>query len=347
MVQSIDEQLDTITQDVADTYTALGAKGATLPAKKGTSNLKATVDSLPKGGFPNKLYDVDASGNTYKPSGTFSEGDFDDIVTMSSIATFENAYSRSSLSGNCKFKNLSSTYGNAFANAFSNSTPGSTGKCNIEFTALTTLRNNKNFYHAFDQCTAFNTISFPKLKNIGNEDFTYAFNNCNVSNVLFPELKSIGYVTGDSKPCEYMFYGCTGLKEIFFPKLTDFSGEAPCEFMFYSSSLEYVHFDALTTINNNGPLKSAFWESKHLKEVFFPVLEIVYTTAYAFYNSSLQKISFPALKGVTKSAFSNAFSGCKDLKEIHFPARMKSTIESITDYASKWGATNATIYFDL
>lgn len=46
MVQSIDEQLDTITQDVADTYTALGAKGATLPAKKGTSNLKAAVDSF-------------------------------------------------------------------------------------------------------------------------------------------------------------------------------------------------------------------------------------------------------------------------------------------------------------
>lgn len=46
MVQSIDEQLDTITQDVVDTYTALGAKGATLPAKKGTSNLKATVEAL-------------------------------------------------------------------------------------------------------------------------------------------------------------------------------------------------------------------------------------------------------------------------------------------------------------
>ena len=62
MVQSIDEQLNTITQDVADTYTALGAKGATLPVKKGTSNLKATVDSLPKGGFPYTRCTLDDKG---------------------------------------------------------------------------------------------------------------------------------------------------------------------------------------------------------------------------------------------------------------------------------------------
>lgn len=34
MVQSINEQLDTITQDVTDTYTALETKGATLTYNK-------------------------------------------------------------------------------------------------------------------------------------------------------------------------------------------------------------------------------------------------------------------------------------------------------------------------
>lgn len=347
MVQSVNEQLDTISQDVADTYTALEAKGATLPAKKGTSNLKDTVNSLPKGGFPNKLYDVDADGSTFKPSGTFSEGDFDDIVTMNSFATFENAYYRSSLKGNCKFKNLNSAWGNAFANAFYLCKPEGTEKCNIEFTKLKTLHNSKNFYHTFEQCTAFDIISFPELTTIGDDDFDHAFSNCSVSKVLFPELKSINYTSGDKKPCYYMFYNCKGLKEVAFPKLTDFSGEAPCELMFYNSSLEYVYFNALTTISNSRPLKNAFWGSKSLKEVFFPALTTVYNMYNAFYDSSIQKISFPALTGVAKAAFDGAFNSCKALTEIHFPANMKTAIENITGYSSKWGATNATIYFDL
>ena len=80
MVQSIDEQLNTITQDVADTYTALGAKGATLPTKKGTSNLKATVDSLPKGGFPYQLYSVNADGITVRPTQVLDKNTFANIV---------------------------------------------------------------------------------------------------------------------------------------------------------------------------------------------------------------------------------------------------------------------------
>ena len=63
-------------------------------------------------------------------------------------------------------------------------------------------------------------------------------------------------------------------------------------------------------------------------------------------------ISFSALTSIESDAFGNTsptyiFSGCTSLTEIHFRADMQATIEAMTGYANKWGASNATIYFDL
>ena len=107
MVQSIDEQLNTITQDVADTYTALGTKGATLPAKKGTSNLKATVDSLPKSGFPYQLYSVDANGRALQSfPKTFNENTFAEIVNIASRCLDYFCYAQPYSRGYVCFPNL-------------------------------------------------------------------------------------------------------------------------------------------------------------------------------------------------------------------------------------------------
>ena len=46
------------------------------------------------------------------------------------------------------------------------------------------------------------------------------------------------------------------------------------------------------------------------------------------------------------AAYNYTFS-FSSLTEIHFPAAIKSKIEALTGYSDKWGATNATIYFDL
>ena len=42
-----------------------------------------------------------------------------------------------------------------------------------------------------------------------------------------------------------------------------------------------------------------------------------------------------------------AFNSCSSLTEIHFAAANQSKIEASSYYSSKWGADNATIYFDL
>ena len=64
----------------------------------------------------------------------------------------------------------------------------------------------------------------------------------------------------------------------------------------------------------------------------------------AFYDCrSLTSIDLPNVTTVE----SYAFSGCKSLKEIHFAAKNKEAIEALSGYSNKFGATNATIYFDI
>ena len=41
------------------------------------------------------------------------------------------------------------------------------------------------------------------------------------------------------------------------------------------------------------------------------------------------------------------FANCYNLTEIHFRSDMRSTVEALPGYDSKWGATSATVYFDL
>ena len=68
--------------------------------------------------------------------------------------------------------------------------------------------------------------------------------------------------------------------------------------------------------------------------------------------SALSKVSFPKLtslqhSSVLQAGSSGMFNGCNALTEIHFRADMQATIEKQIGYSSKFGATNATIYFDL
>ena len=58
---------------------------------------------------------------------------------------------------------------------------------------------------------------------------------------------------------------------------------------------------------------------------------------------SLTSINLPKVTSIGRGAFSS----CSKLTAIHFSASNKSKIEANSYYSSKWGATNATIYFDL
>ena len=368
MVQSIDEQLDTITQDVADTYTALGAKGATLPAKKGTSNLKATVDSLPKSGFPYQIYSVDANGTTVRPTQVLDKNTFADIVEIKSGC----------LCGFC----ASQTYAQGYV-CFSN----------LEIIYQGGINNFDNIDNEVWKYRYIDENSFPKLKAIGSDSMKHfcvnikgdlnfpSLTSCIGANFWFEKVKA-------SKPfvvkmnsltrCEGLFqaFYWSNIKEFYCDSLesvTCSSSIGALSYAFeYCDSFEKVSFAKLKKISGNYGLYNTFSRCKALKEVNMPLLasasfnysfnnctslvdmtfssltEMGNNWKYAFEKcSSLKTLSFPSLTTFKFDSTSYTFNGCTALTEIHFRADMQATVEALSGYASKWGATNATIYFDL
>ena len=85
--------------------------------------------------------------------------------------------------------------------------------------------------------------------------------------------------------------------------------------------------------------------------VNFPNLTSIGTSGLtnAFYNCTglTGSVNFPNLTSVGDNALNKAFYNCTGITEIHFRADAQATIEAQSTYSSKFGATNATIYFDL
>ena len=223
-------------------------------------------------------------------------------------------------------------------------------------------------------------LVFSGVKDVSSFALNGAFNsNKNITSVSFPDLVSVSGSYG----METAFYSCSKISSISFPNLTTISGSDGMNKAFYQCNLPSVEFPKLETVGRNG-LYSAFEGNYSLTTAFFPNLVSAdnYGLAYcfdmcqgltsvsfpklvkigsdslyfSFYNcTSLTSISFPSLGGsdpttnIDTGAFggSYAFMGCSALTEIHFPAASQSRIEACSGYSSKFGASNATIYFDL
>lgn len=126
----------------------------------------------------------------------------------------------------------------------------------------------------------------------------------------------------------YTFYGCS-----FTNKNVVLSGIANTGNNGLSNTFAYSDIETLvvgvTTIGNQGCNQMCIGCSR-LTSVSFPNVSSIQSNGlgtYAFYDY--------------------AFQDCNALTEIHFPAAMQATVEALSGYADKWGASNATIYFDL
>lgn len=152
------------------------------------------------------------------------------------------------------------------------------------------------------------------------------------------------------------FEACSGLKSITLGSLQTVGTCGMINLCHSNHSLTSVSLESLHTVGQSG-LWGAFLSCFKLESVNLDSLQTVGAKglAYAFsYCKSLTSISFPSLTSVVTDSFvgstsvmSQMFYQCTALTEIHFRADMQAAIESTNGYANKWGATNATIYFDL
>lgn len=169
-------------------------------------------------------------------------------------------------------------------------------------------------------------VVIPAIQVGGNEVAGYTLDEYNsafpiTGNVIIKSVKIAKY-----RSFFYRFAGCGDMKSISFPELESIENQGLQRALSECTNLEHAYFPALSTIFGGGMTGT--------------------------FNSctSLTRIDFPALATVLPGAFGTSslcFAKCTGLTAIHFPAAIQSTIESLTGYASKFGAVNATIYFDL
>lgn len=208
-------------------------------------------------------------------------------------------------------------------------------KCgNLEsayFPELQEVQAGRSFPGAFQSCHALHTFSAPKLKTIGpygeSGQFQYTFSSdSKLTNVDLTSLEKIeGFFA-----CSGMFSGCSKLETILLPSLKTIghlsSGGGECNTMFSNcSSLSTVDLSGLETILGENTCNGMFSNCKALTTISFTSLTRIEGT----------------------NPMNNMFSSCTNLLEIHFRADMQTTVEALSEYSKKFGATNATIYFDL
>ena len=182
--------------------------------------------------------------------------------------------------------------------------------------------------------------------------FTQAFSYTGVQKLITPRER---YGTF-SMQFYQSFQRCDALKEIVFsnPIMSSSAFGFTETFQYCDFSNASINFDIITRIGQNG-FYGAFKYCKLPEEIRFTNLTEI-TDKFAFREAFSQttgckRYFFPSLTSVTSDAFGSSarltWYNATDVEEIHFRADMQATIEAVTGYSSKFGATNCTIYFDL
>lgn len=353
---TVASEITRIKTNIANAYNSASEKGATLPDVQNSDNLADCISSITGGGSGSKygisidsvLGDVDDNGVLLQPTDGFNAV-FNGVKDVGDKGLYCKFYAGSI--ANCSFPDLEDVTGaRALESAFANSTLSE-----IDFPKLTNISGTQAFLRAFER-TSISKVPFTNLKTLtGRTCLSYVFNDCkNLITIEFPELESVSgyncfqYVAGNNN---------SYLETISFPKLKTVQGERAFGSIAYLySKLKKALFPLLESVDggSSGYAFRQTFRSDSINEVDFTSLTSIlgnkdfFQTFY--YCTSLTTISFPSLIdfGTTYiNQLDSVFYNCTNLTEIHFRADAQATIEGLTGYGSKFGATNATIYFDL
>lgn len=152
---------------------------------------------------------------------------------------------------------------------------------------------------------------------------------------------------------QYMFYERVNITSVILGSLQNVKSYGMYN-AFYGTSITSVDLSLLQNVESYG-LYYAFGDCEDIAIVVVCSLQKIGSSGLkgAFIGcKKIKIISYPSLTSVQSDSFgssstNNAYRNCTALTEIHFRADMQATIEAMSQYANKWGATNATIYFDL
>lgn len=169
-------------------------------------------------------------------------------------------------------------------------------------------------------------IDAGSVQTIGVSGLLDAFRNSSVGSIVFSSVRTIG-----ASGMEYALYSEAKLNYFTTAdfRLLQTVGRNGMNHTFYQHyQLENINFSALHTIDASA-FKSTFEGDTHLTSAYFPSLINAHKDGFGDMNVYA------------------IFYSCSALTEIHFRADAQAVIEAMTCYSNKFGASNATIYFDL
>lgn len=226
----------------------------------------------------------------------------------------------------------------------------------LVFTGVTGLGEYNALAYAF-YGKNITSVTFPNVVNLtGTQGLRYAFAQCQLlTSVSFPNLTTVnGYSVFASAFRDNYNYNTMSIS---FPNLTTVNGHGSFEYAFCDNyAINSVSFPNLTSILGNRDWYGIFSGCSSLTSVSLPNLASVGSTSMldAFANTPITRIDFPSLINVEINSFqtqegdwTKIFRDCQNLTEIHFRVDMANVIPTMIGYSEKWGASNATIYFDL
>lgn len=316
--------------------------------------------------------DIGAAGGVLSASAT------DITITNAYLGTYNATsgipVSQVSLS---KLEDISGEY--ALRNTFRENT----NVISVDLSGLQDISGSGGLYYTFYGCINLTSVDFASLEDVsGDNGMCSAFRNNNLSSVSFPSLTEISGYRGFS----YTFTECRNLSSISFPNLTTISGDRGMEYTFSQcTGLTSIEFPSLTTISGTEGMDNAFKSCINLTSASFPSLTTISAEEgmYSIFDGSkITSITFPSLTTISgKNAMQLAFTWCKSLKSVyfpaltynfnvpasgttytdqfnlmlrevtgcvvHFPSNLRTKLSSWSDVTNGFGGTNTVILYDL
>ena len=218
---SVADQINRIKTNIADTYTAAQAKGATMPQTQNSDNLAACVQSITTGGGGGStqfgltaeqiLGTVDGEGNLTYP--TLPSITFTGLKSIPDVGCFYKFYQRTLETGAVvSFPDLTTVDDSGMYSCFN----GCSSLTSIDLSSLTTV-GTQGLYSCFNGCSSLTSIDLSSLTTVGRFGLCLCFSKCILlTGLFFPSLTSVQTNSFGSASYDYCFNGCTALTEIHF-----------------------------------------------------------------------------------------------------------------------------------
>ena len=240
----------------------------------------------------------------------------------------------------------------------------------LHFDSLTSV-GTYCFQNAFYGCDDITALSWKNLQTISStQAFATACYNAAIHDRYqtwhpFPKLTTI-----NATSCFSQAFCFNRSKEVVFDKLeyignsgntnnTFVNAWAYADFKESATSTNYVYglnFPVLKTIglanaSNYGHFIQVLYNTYSQGNLFFPELTTIYNTSSNtsrgnFNACGAVKVYMPKVTNFGTYGQNN-FGSSTTITELHFGKENQATIEALGGYSSKFGASNATIYFDL